>query len=203
MTSCIGVALHRRQIFLGHDRPRHRPRRVDDDIFHHVREFRCQTVRLVRPHDRACLEGDLPVVDNGRGEGGDIDQHVTCAAFLVQPAFTLHRDDDGLQPRLDALVDLGHGAGAGNAVLIQPVIFLKAAHRLLQSGVIGHHVGPFQIPHRHQPVAQRDHLRALRPGLERGCRHRGAPTALGQQMLHPQLFTHQGVILHRPRAQIA
>jgi hypothetical protein len=106
------------------------------------------------------LEQDATVVDDPGGKVRQVHPDLLDRAVMVHPALTLQRDDDRLQPRFRADVQLDDGAFPGRAIGSQAVADLKVQHGRLDAAIIERRGRGRQIAHPHQPVTQRHHGRA-------------------------------------------
>ena len=114
------------------------------------------------------------MVNNLGREIGQVDPHVTITAINIQPAFSLHRDQNRLQPFLRRDIDLFQRARSGNTIRGEPMRALKIAHGHNHCIVIDRRQGTGQIAHTDQTVPQ--------------CGHGGAAFARAQGVGRPHLF---------------
>ena len=168
-----------RQIFLAGDRLRHRPVGIGLEAAHDRLDLRRRI--LGRADDHQALEGRLAVVDEDHRVVAGIDQHVTLAEILRQPAPALEVGHDLLDALVDRGVERQRRLGADDAVDRQALGLLVGLHHAGQRLVveIGHRA---RLGNREvelgQALAQQRHARVDHAGLERdavGQRREGWP----------------------------
>ncbi len=192
---------HAGQVFVDRDRARHIPARVDHHVLHHVGEFRRAGIAAVLPDDRTGLEGDAASVHHPGSEIGEVHPDVALRAVDREPALTLHRHDDRLEPLAGGHVDRPDRRIPGHTIGVQPGVFLEELHRTLDLGVIGDRGRAVEIAHRHQTVAQLHHGKAAFARTQRAGLHRLAPTAIREQPLQLEFLVHQPGIFVGSRHQ--